>query len=134
MEKKINVKHRDLVKKAITQTNTNMFYINRSGVGANGRVSVKIDHCHNKDAEDFSRSVHVSSLTSHPLICRGLKSPEYHLVGPGRKLLLKTSQLKCGDVCDDNLGSESPPLTISRPRSQSSSVPDITRYQENTQS
>ena len=56
---------------------------------------------------------------------RGLKSPEYHLVGPGRKLLLKTSQLQCGDVCDDHLGSESPPLTISRSRSliRSSQLP-----------
>ena len=58
---------------------------------------------------------------------RGLKSPEYHLVGPSRKLLLRTSQLQCGSVCDDNISSESPPLTISRPRSQTSSVPDITR-------
>ena len=57
LEKKINVRHRDLVKKAITQTNTNMFYINRSTVGDNGKVSVKIDHCHSKDADDFSRSV-----------------------------------------------------------------------------
>ena len=48
-------------------------------------------------------------------------------MGPSRKLLLRTSQLQCGSVCDDNIGSESPPLTISRPRSQSSSVPDITR-------
>ena len=51
------MRHRDLVKKAITQTNTNMFYINRSSVEANGKVSVKIDHCHNQDADDYSRSV-----------------------------------------------------------------------------
>ena len=129
LEKKINVRHRDLVKKAITQTNTNMFYINRSSVEANGKVSVKIDHCHNQDADDYSRSVKSNGpLTFYPpLLSRGLKSPEYHLVGPGRKLLLRTSQLQCGSVCDDNIGSESPPLTISRPRSQTSSVPDITR-------
>ena len=55
LEKKINVRHQDLVRKAITQTNTNMFYINRTCVGGSGKVSIKIDHCHNKDAEDFSR-------------------------------------------------------------------------------
>ena len=63
------MRHRDLVKKAITQTNTNMFYINRSSVEANGKVSVKIDHCHNQDADDYSRSVKsnanfLSSFTS----------------------------------------------------------------------
>ena len=42
----------------ITQTNTNMFYINRNSVEANGKVSVSIDQCHSKDAkDDFSRSV-----------------------------------------------------------------------------
>ena len=52
------MRHRDLVKKAITQTNTNMFYINRNSVEANGKVSVSIDQCHSKDAKDaFSRSV-----------------------------------------------------------------------------
>ena len=52
------MRHRDLVKKAITQTNTNMFYINRNSVEANGKVSVSIDQCHSKDAkDDFSRSV-----------------------------------------------------------------------------
>ena len=126
LEKKINVRHRDLVKKAITQTNTNMFYINRTCVGANGRVRLKIDHCHTKETEDFSR---------------GLQSPEYHLAGPARKLLLKTSQLQCGGglVCpgagDTDTPSSSPPASVtlprsralSRSRSQTSSVPDITR-------
>ena len=81
LEKKINVRHRDLVKKAISQTNSNMFYINRSCVG--NKVSIKVDHCHGPDSEDWSR---------------GVQSPEYHLVGPGRKLLLKTSQLQCNEV------------------------------------
>ena len=65
LEKKINVRHRDLVKKAITQTNTNMFYINRNSLETNGKVRVSIDQCHSKDAkDDFSRSVHDCDSTT----------------------------------------------------------------------
>ena len=46
-------------------------------------MSIKVDHCHGTESQDYSR---------------GLQSPEYHLVGPGKKLLLKTSQLQCNEV------------------------------------
>jgi hypothetical protein len=48
LEKKINIRHSDLVKKAITQTNTNMFYINRNSLDINGRGTIHTDHCHSQ--------------------------------------------------------------------------------------
>ena len=39
---KVNVKHWDLVKMAVSQTNTNMFYIRKGTDG--GRGSIHIDH------------------------------------------------------------------------------------------
>ena len=47
------MRHSDLVKKAISQTNSNMFYINRNCVGS--KVSIKVDHCHDKETEDWAR-------------------------------------------------------------------------------
>ena len=48
LEKKINIRHSDLVKKAIVQTNTNMFYINRNSLDINGRGTIHTDHSHNQ--------------------------------------------------------------------------------------
>ena len=48
LEKKINVRHSDLVKKAIVQTNTNMFYINRNSLDINGRGTIHTDHFHSQ--------------------------------------------------------------------------------------
>ena len=43
LEKKINVRHRDLVKAAISQTNSNMFYINRSCAGSKVTINLLIN-------------------------------------------------------------------------------------------
>ena len=48
LEKKINICHLDLVKKALAQTNTNMFYINRNSLDINGRGTIHTDHSHSQ--------------------------------------------------------------------------------------
>ena len=68
LERKVNVRHSDLVKIAIAQTNTNMFYIRKGVDGARG--SIHTDHPDHEP--DWS-----------------LQSPEYHLVSPGQRLLRK---------------------------------------------
>jgi ABC-type amino acid transport substrate-binding protein len=71
LERKVNVRHSDLVRMAIAQTNTNMFYIKRAGAdGVRGSIHTK--HPDHKDP-DWT-----------------VQSPEYHLVGPGQRLLLRT--------------------------------------------
>ena len=74
------VKHRDLVRKAITQTNTNMFYIQRGagagGGGEEGRVTISTQHGHG-ETEDTRA---------------GLRSPEYHLVSQGPMSFLSTKE------------------------------------------
>ena len=69
LERKVNVRHTDLVKIAISQTNTNMFYI-RKGVDG-GRGSIHTDHPDHEPGWS-------------------LQSPEYHLVSPGQHLLKKS--------------------------------------------
>ena len=44
LEKKVNIRHSDLVKKAIAQTNTNLFYINRNSLDINGRRTIYTEH------------------------------------------------------------------------------------------
>jgi hypothetical protein len=87
LEKKINIRHSDLVKKAITQTNLNMFYINRNSLDINGRGTIHTDHCHSQVQIYGTRLNWVSSSQNIKFTIFYLRNCFYPADGQSRALV-----------------------------------------------